>query len=203
MTYFACTMSLAWPALMGRFLVNANSDQFRAGYSFREFAATYLREHGSFPLWNPYLQGGMPYVAAMHGDIFYPTFLLRLVLPIDVAMSWGMIGHFFLCGMATYWFLRIGARMSFGGALVGGVAYMMTGFVSSLLSAGHDGKLFVNALFPVALLVITWAVRDAKRWAWGLLALIVGLAGLTPHPQLTQYLLLGTAAWALFLAHNY
>lgn len=199
-TYVVCTLSLAWPALMGQFLVNANSDQFRAGYSFREFAATYLREHGSFPLWNPYLQGGMPYVAAMHGDIFYPTFLLRLILPVDVAMSWGMIGHFFLCGMATYWFLRIGARMSFGGALVGGIAYMMTGFVSSLLSAGHDGKLFVNALFPVALLVITWAIRDSKRWAWGALAIIVGLAGLTPHPQLTQYLLLGMGAWALFVA---
>ena len=200
LVYASCALSLAWPAVMGRFLVNANSDQFRAGYSFRLFAATYLREHGSFPLWNPYLQGGMPYVAAMHGDIFYPTFLLRLILPVDVAMSWGMIGHFFLCGIATYAFLRVGARMSFSGALVGGVAYMMTGFVSSLLSAGHDGKLFVNALFPVALLVLTWAMRDAKRWAWGVLAMIIGLAALTPHPQLFQYLLLGTAAWALFLA---
>lgn len=200
LVYASCALSLAWPAVMGRFLVNANSDQFRAGYSFRAFAATYLREHGSFPLWNPYLQGGMPYVAAMHGDIFYPTFLLRLILPVDVAMSWGMIGHFFLCGIATYAFLRVGARMSFSGALVGGVAYMMTGFVSSLLSAGHDGKLFVNALFPVALLVLTWAMRDAKRWAWGVFAMIIGLAALTPHPQLFQYLLLGTAAWALFLA---
>lgn len=200
LVYAACALSLAWPAVLGRFLVNANSDQFRAGYSFREFAAAYMREHGSFPLWNPYLQGGMPYVAAMHGDIFYPTFLLRLIMPVDVAMSWGMIGHFFLCGLATYAFLRIGGRMSFFGALVGGVAYMMTGFVSSLLSAGHDGKLFVNALFPVALLVLTWAMRDAKRWAWGVFAMIVGLAALTPHPQLFQYLLLGTAAWALFLA---
>lgn len=200
LTYAACALSLAWPAVMGRFLVQANSDQFRAGYSFREFAATYLRENGSFPLWNPYLQGGMPYIAAMHGDIFYPTFLLRLIMPVDVAMSWGMIGHFFLCGMAMYAFLRVAARMSFFGALMGGVAYMMAGFVASLLSAGHDGKLFVNALFPVVLIVITWGIRDAKRWAWGLLAILVGLAGLTPHPQLTQYLLLGTAAWALFLA---
>ncbi|HVZ48421.1 MAG TPA: hypothetical protein VG916_06540, partial [Gemmatimonadaceae bacterium] len=199
LTYLACTLSLAWPALLGRFLVNANSDQFLAGYAFRQFAATYEKAHGAFPLWNPYLQGGMPFVAAMHGDIFYPTFLLRLVMPVDAAMSWGMVGHFFLCGLATYWFLRVAARMSFFGALVGGVAYMMTGFVSSLLSAGHDGKLFVNALFPVLLIALTWAVRDGKRWAFGATALVVGLTLLTPHPQLFEQVMLVAAAWAMYL----
>jgi hypothetical protein len=146
--------------------------------------------------------GGLPFVAAMHGDIFYPTFLLRLIMPVDAAMSWGMVGHFFLCGLATYWFLRVGARMSFFAALVGGIAYMMTGFVSSLVSAGHDGKLFVNALFPVFLLLLTWSVRDGKRWSWGVMALVVGLAILSPHPQLFQYMLLGGAAWALYLAYG-
>ncbi|MDA1081330.1 MAG: YfhO family protein [Gemmatimonadetes bacterium] len=201
-TYLACTLSLAWPALFGRFLVNANSDQFIAGYAFREFAASFERANAAFPLWNPYLQGGMPFVAAMHGDTFYPTFLLRLIMPVDAAMSWGMVAHFFLCGMAAYWFLRIAARMSFFGALVGGLAYMMTGFVSSLLSAGHDGKLFVNALFPVLLIVLTWAIRDGRRWAFGATAIVVGLTLLTPHPQLFEQVMLVAAAWSLYLAFD-
>ena len=71
----------------GQFLVNPRSDQFIAGYAFREFAASSLRAGEGFPLWNPYLFGGMPYVAAMHGDIFYPTFLLRMIFPTDVAMT--------------------------------------------------------------------------------------------------------------------
>lgn len=200
LVYAACTLALAWPALLGRFLVNPNSDQFLAGYAFRAFAAAYEKSNGAFPLWNPYLQGGMPFVAAMHGDTFYPTFLLRLAMPVDAAMSWGMIVHFFLCGMATYWFLRVAARMSFGGALVGGVAYMMTGFVSSLLSAGHDGKLFVNALFPVLLILLTWAVRDGRRWAFGAFALAVGMTLLTPHPQLFEQVMIAAGAWALYLA---
>ena len=200
LTYVLCALSLAYPALAGQFLVNSNSDQYKAGYAFREFAASYMKQTGGFPQWNPYLLGGMPYVAAMHGDIFYPTFLLRLVLPVDVAMTWGMILHFFLCGLATFWFLRKAARLAFFGSLIGGTAYMMGGFVSSLLSAGHDGKLFVSALLPVTLLVITWGVRDGKKWSWGVLALVVGLAVLTPHPQLLQYLLLCGGAWGLFLA---
>jgi hypothetical protein len=200
LTYALCALSLAYPAVAGQFLVNPNSDQYKAGYAFREFAASYMKAHGAFPQWNPYLLGGMPYVAAMHGDIFYPTFLLRLVLPVDVAMTWGMILHFFLCGFATYFFLRAAARLSFHAALLGGVAYMMGGFVSSLLSAGHDGKLFVSALLPVVLLIVTWCIRDGRRWAWGVLSIAVGLAVLTPHPQLLQYLLLTAGAWALFLA---
>jgi hypothetical protein len=202
LVYALSALTLTYPALAGKFLVNPLSDQYKAGYSFRDFAAQTLKSTGSFPQWDPYLFGGMPYVAAMHGDIFYPTFLLRMIMPTDVAMTWGMILHFFLCGLATYWFLRIAGRFSFFPALIGGAAYMMGGFVSSLPSAGHDGKIFVSALFPVALLVLTWAMRDAKRWAWGAFALVIGLAVLTPHPQLLQYLLLTCGAWALFLAYG-
>ena len=202
LAYSVAAMLLAYPALAGQFLGNTNSDQYKAGYAFREFAASYFKAHGSIPQWNPYLFGGMPFIGAMHGDIFYPTFLLRLILPVDIAMAWGMIFHFVLCGLATYWFLRHAARISFYAALVGGMAYMMGGFVSSLISAGHDGKLFVSALLPVTLLILTWGMRDGKKWAWGVLALIIGLAALSPHPQLLQYLLLTAGAWALFIAFS-
>lgn len=190
---------LAHPALTGGFLVAPVSDQYIAGYAFREFAAASLRAGEGFPLWNPYLMGGMPYVAAMHGDIFYPTFLLRLILPTDVAMTWGMILHLMLAGVAAYAFLRA-IGIGFHAALIGGLAYMMSGQVASLVSPGHDGKLFVSALLPVTLLVLTWGIRDARHWAWGLLAIVVGLGVLSPHPQLLQYLLLACGAWALMLA---
>ncbi|MFL5510121.1 MAG: hypothetical protein ACJ79J_11095, partial [Gemmatimonadaceae bacterium] len=85
LVYALGTLSLGYPALAGGFLVNPHSDQYIAGYAFREFAASTLRATGHFPLWNPYLFGGMPYIAAMHGDIFYPTFLLRMIMPTDVA----------------------------------------------------------------------------------------------------------------------
>ena len=146
LVYALSALTLTYPALAGGFLVNPLSDQYKAGYAFRDFAAQMLRTTGGFPQWNPYIFGGMPYVAAMHGDIFYPTFLLRMILPTDVAMTWGMILHFMLCGLATYWFLRGAARFSFFPALVGGAAYMMGGFVSSLPSAGHDGKIFVSEI---------------------------------------------------------
>jgi hypothetical protein len=192
-------LTLAHPALGGAFLVNPYSDQYIAGYAFREFAAASLRAGEGIPQWNPYLMGGMPYIAAMHGDIFYPTAWLRMILPTDVAMTWGMILHLMFAGIATYAFLRqIG--LGFYAALLGGLAYMMSGQVASLVSPGHDGKLFVSALLPVTLMVLTAGIRDGRRAAWGLLALVVGLGVLSPHPQMLQYLLLASGAWALMLA---
>ncbi|MGZ3435506.1 MAG: YfhO family protein [Gemmatimonadaceae bacterium] len=199
LVYAVATLSLGYPALVGRFLVNPDSDQYIAGYAFREFGAATLRATGHFPLWNPYLFGGMPYVAAMHGDIFYPTFLLRMIMPTDVAMTWGFIIHIFLSGLFTYGFLRV-LGYSFYGALAGGIAYMMSGQIASSVSPGHDGKLFVSALFPLALWMLYLGFRQAKSWSWGVFALIIGLCVLSPHPQLLQYTLLTCGAYSLFLA---
>jgi hypothetical protein len=197
--YAVATLVLGYPALGGRFLVSVISDQFKAGYAFREFAAESLRSGQGFPQWNPYLFGGLPYVGGMHGDIFYPTFLLRMILPTDVAMTWGMIIHVFLAGLFTYFFLRA-YGIGFYGALIGGLAYCISGPIGGLVAPGHDGKIFISALLPLALWMLVLMIRRGRHWSYGAFAAVVGLGVLTPHPQLFQYLLLATGAFALFLA---
>lgn len=199
LVHAAATLALGHPALGGRLLLNPRSDQYIAGYPFREFARQHLLETGSIPQWNPYLFGGMPFVDAMHGDTFYPTALLRLLIGTGPGMTWGLLIHVFLAGLFTYAFLR-SMGLSFFAAIVGGVAYQMGGNVAGLVSPGHDGKLFIAALMPLALLLVTRGVRDGRHWAWGPLALVVGLAVLSPHPQLLQYMLLVVGAFALFHA---
>jgi hypothetical protein len=135
----------------------------------------------------------------MHGDIFYPTFLLRMIMPTDVAMTVGFMVHIFLAGLFTYYFLRAWG-LGFYPALIGGLAYMMGGPIASYVSPGHDGKLFVSALTPLALWMLIRGIRDGKLWAFGVFAFATGLAVLSPHPQLLQYMLLISGAFALFLA---
>ena len=199
LVYGVSTLALAYPALAGGFLVNPRSDQFIGGYPVREFAAASLKAGQGIPQWNPYLFGGLPYIAAMHGDIFYPTFILRALLPTDVALTWSFIIHLFLAGCFTYLFLR-GWGVGFYGALVGGLAYMLSGPIASYASPGHDGKLYVSALLPLVLWLLIRGMRDGRNWAWGALSIVIGLAVLSPHPQLLQYLLLTSGAFALYLA---
>jgi hypothetical protein len=48
---------------------------FVPGGAFRLFGVGQFKHTGSIPQWNPCLFGGMPYIAAMHGDFSYPTAL--------------------------------------------------------------------------------------------------------------------------------
>jgi len=187
---------VCWPMLTGQWLLG--DDQYIGGYGFRLFGAEMFRATGRIPEWNPYLFGGLPFIAAQHGDIFYPTAWLRWVLPIDTAMNLGFFGHIVLAGATMYAFLRA-LRLSWTGAVVGGLAYELSGIVASLVHPGHDGKLYVSALAPLVLLALLRAIRDRRPWGYGLLALTVGLCMLSPHYQMTYYLLVAAALWTLYL----
>jgi hypothetical protein len=104
LVFALATLTVCWPMLTGQFLLG--DDQFVAGYGFRAWSAEYFREHGRIPQWNPYLFGGLPFVAAQHGDVFYPTAWLRWILPVDTAMNLGFAGHIFLAGAAMFLLLR-------------------------------------------------------------------------------------------------
>lgn len=187
-----------WPLVQGKFLGGVYSDQYVAGYSFRDFGAEFFRATGSIPQWNPYLFGGMPFIGAMHGDIFYPTAWLRWILPVGVGMGVGFAVHILLAGLFAYIFMRA-LRLSWTAALVGGLSYELTGIVLSMVHPGHDGKLFVSALTPLLLWALMRAIRDGKGWAYGAIAIIVGLTILTPHPPMTLYSLIAAGIFTLYL----
>ena len=199
MTLWVSILSI--PMLQGRFLARSFSDQYHTGFAYRSWGAEQWLETGQVPLWNPYIMGGLPYVAGQHGDILYPTAWLRLLLPIDVGMNLGFFLHYILAGIFTYAFLRA-MKCGWVGAVVGGLAYQLSGIIASYPSPGHDGKLFVSALLPLALLGLTWAIRDRKYEGYGLVALTVGLSLLSPHYQMTQYALLTMGLFALYLAFD-
>lgn len=198
MATLACTAAalvLCWPMLTGQFLLG--SDQYVAGYGFRLFGAEHFKAHGAIPQWNPYLFGGLPFIAAMHGDVFYPTAWLRWILPVDTAMNLGFAVHLVLAGLFMYAFLRA-LGVAWAAALAGGLAYELSGIVASLVNPGHDGKLFVSAMTPLVFLAVLRLVRDQQLGAAGILALAVGLS-LHGHPQMSYYLLVAGALWGLYL----
>ncbi len=189
---------LSLPMWTGRFLAGPHSDQFVAGFAIRFWGALQWRATGAIPLWNPEMMGGVP-VFAGFGDLFYPTSLLRLVLPTITAMNVGFVLHYLLAGFFTYLLLRM-LGVSWLGAVVAGTAYELSGVVSSLVSPGHDGKLFVSSLLPLMMIGLVLAFRKRRLEGHALLALAVGLAVLSPQYQMAYYALIATGLFALFLA---
>ncbi len=194
--FVLAALAICAPMLAGRFLLG--NDQFHVGYGFRAWGAEMFQQTGHIPQWNPLQFGGMPFIAAMHGDIFYPTAWLRWFLPIDTAMNIGLALHIVLAGISMFFLLR-GLRLSWTAAIAGGVAYELSGIVVSMVNPGHDGKLYVSALAPLAFLALLRAIRGRRMGSYGFLAVVVGLCMLTPHYQMTYYLLVACGLWTLFL----
>jgi hypothetical protein len=192
-------LTLLWPLLSGKILFGGmSSDMFIAGYAFRKFGADWFTRTGSIPQWNPYLLGGLPYIAAMHGDIFYPTAWLRWIMPVDLAITYGMLVHLVLAGWFTY-VLGRALGMGWSGAVLAGVSYELSGIVASQMSPGHDGKLFVSALAPLAFWILLHAIRHQRRWAYGAFAIVVALTVLG-HYHMSYFLLIALGLWTLYLA---
>ncbi len=103
-----------------------------------------------------------------------------------------------LAGLGMYALLRA-LKVSWTGAVVAGVSYQMSGILASLVSPGHDGKLFVSALAPFFFLGLLRAIRDGKVSGYGWVAVITGLCMISPHYQLTYYMLVAGGLWTLYL----
>jgi hypothetical protein len=141
----------------------------------------------------------MPYSAnTAHGDTFFPTALLRLIFPVDIGMAAGFLVFTILAGIFAFVFLRA-IRLSWAASFVGGAAYMFTGQVMSLASPGHDGKLFVSALLPLALAFLyrATALRDWRHYVY--FGVTVGFSLLSPHFQMTYYLLMAAGFFWAFM----
>ena len=190
---------LSLPMLGGNWLASFPwSDQYAAGYAFRTWATEQLHRTGHVPLWNPEMFGGLPFVAALHGDTFYPTSWLRLLWTMPTVMDLGFVIHYVVAALFVYLLLRR-LSVSWAGALVGGLGYQLSGLLISYPLPGHDGKLFVATQLPLAMLALVLALRE-RRWSgYALLALAVGLALLSPHYQMTYYMLIATGLFALYL----
>lgn len=190
---------LCIPMLKGQWLVSQYGDQFATGFAFRAWGAEQWRALGHVPLWNPMIFGGLPFVGAMHGDIFYPTSFLRLVLPTVTVMNLGFALHYVLAGLFAYGLLRR-LRASWSGAVTGAMAYQLSGVIVSYVAPGHDGKLFVTAMLPLALLGLVIGMRERRLQGYAIVAIAVGCALLSPHAQATYYMLVASGVFALYLA---
>ena len=188
---------LSLPMWSGHFLAGPHSDQYVDGYAIRWWDAMHWRSTGHIPQWNPFLFGGHP-VFTGFGDLFYPSAWLRLVLPTATAMNLAFVVHYVLLGLFAYLLLRL-LDVSWLGSVTGATAYQLSGIVVSLMSPGHDGKLFVSTLLPLMLIALVLAIRRRRWEGHALLGLAVGLALLSPQYQMAQYALLTAGFFALYL----
>lgn len=177
--------------LFGSFLFSNGmlfgTDTIPMGYAARKVYTDLANTVGGIPLWNPYLLGGIPTVDGLFGgDMFYPTTLLQFIMPVYRALGIKLVIHIFLAGIFFYMYGRQ-AGLGRTASLAGCVGYAFAPYIISLIYAGHDGKLFVTALVPLAFYALERLLRDGRVFDQMLFALSIGLMILTAHLQLAFF----------------
>ena len=172
------------------------SDTISLGYMARAFFAEALRG-GVFPLWNPIILGGTPFLDSLAGgDSLYPTSLLLLVLEPFRALGWKLVIHVFLAGLFTYGWIRALGRSQAAG-LLAGLAYLMAPFMVTLVFPGHDGKLFVTSLTPLLFWAVERSLATGRILPFTGMSAVIGLVIFTTHFQQAYFLFGAAGIYAL------
>lgn len=175
-------------------------DTLSLGYVAREFYARAVRELATFPLWNPFILGGTPFVeSTIGGDTFYPTTVLAFVLELHRALGWKLVLHVFVAGLVAYGWIR-SLGFSPATAFVCGLTYLLAPYLVTLIYPGHDGKLFVTALSPLLFWMAEWSLRGRGWLPFAALGLTVALVLYTPHYQAAYFLFGAVGAYYVFRA---
>ncbi|MCX6833762.1 MAG: glycosyltransferase family 39 protein, partial [candidate division Zixibacteria bacterium] len=161
----------------------------------RSLVADFVRGAGPFPLWNPYVSCGLPFVDAIHGAIFYPLAFLDFLGYLPRMVGFTMLAHFVLAGAATYLAAR---RLGFskGAATVASVSYALSPNLLTWVAPGHEGKIYAAALFPLALYCVERLITGGRWRDLAYTGLVIGMLILTPHLQMAYYVILTLAAFS-------
>lgn len=165
-----------------------------AGYQYDRLSS------GQIPLWNPYNNGGLPFIADTQAAVFYPPRLLTIALAAFAggwsyhALELEMAVHVLLYSLLMYAFVRR-LTLAWPGSVFGAlVAALMAGY--SGFTAGYPllqlALLEAAVWLPLAVLGIHEATR-ARRvgWPWLLVSgAALGLSWMAGHPQTSYFLTL-------------
>ena len=162
------------------------SDTIEAGIFFRSFYANFVQTYHRVPLWDPYIFGGLPFVDAMHGDTFYPLAALQFIMPLQKALGYKLVITVLLAGIFTFLYIRK-MGMSRWAGVVAGTLYMLSGFLISLVYAGHDGRMYVTSLLPLLLYTMEIGFQRKSLLWWWPFGLAFGLLILANHPQFAYF----------------
>ncbi len=188
------TLCLLRRALFSSGLLLGHPSADMAQYFFfnRFFGFKTLGE--GFPLWNPHIFFGAPFLAQLQSALFYPPNYLLSLLPVETGLNWIIALHVFIAGASMYGFVRYAASTRFG-ALAGAIAYMLGSGVVMRIYAGHLNVLTTAALLPLIFLAAEILLRNPGRRTALAGALLYGLAILCGYIQVVFFATVGLAAY--------
>ena len=141
-----------------------------------------------YPLWMPWIFGGMPSVHSFQNisEYYLPHLAMKVLMKMGVPQFWEFIFHFIFAGLGMIILLKY-LKVSDIIAFFGGVSYMMMPYLVTMIVHGHGSQMMTTAFIPW----VIWAILRLKDFPnmsnMASLALIMGLQLQRAHVQIAYY----------------
>jgi hypothetical protein len=117
-------------------------------------------QHGELPLWDPYNNCGVPFLAQWNTMPLYPPALIYLLLPLQWSLSFFCLLHLWFAGFGMFFLARRWSGNAFAAAFAG-VAFAFNGLTLNLLMwPSHIATL---SWMPWVVLAVERAWREGGR----------------------------------------
>jgi len=165
----------------------------------KQFLYDEITIHHTIPYWNPYIFGGLPFLAHFESTIFYPLGALFWVLPPEKAYGYTMFIHMLFAGLFMYILAR-DFFVSRLGSLVAGAVFISNGFIMAMLNDGQMCRVQSYPWIPLIIYVLNNALKSNTFYFGGTIAgLLWGIQILSGAPQDAFYTFISAV---LFLGIN-
>jgi hypothetical protein len=150
------------------------------------FYKSYLRTSiraGEWPLWNPYVSLGRPFLADPETAVFYPPTWIFVLLSETPALFIFLVFHF---GLAAYFFLKLAARWTVPrhAAIGATLAYLLSGLLFGRLQSGQLGSFCGLAYWPAIFYFVERLREKINARDWIGLTLAAAGSFLSGNPQI-------------------
>ena len=149
---------------------------------------------GRIPLWDPFTNGGQPYLALPSNFAFHPSNVLYLVVPPLLAFNLVLVLHVMFCAVAAYWAARV-VRLTMPAAFVAGAIYAFCGY--TLSTANLTPLLLGLPWIPMTVGLVHRALRDGRSIVPAAFAAAMPLFGAAV--ELTAMLFAILVVWVAFV----
>ena len=149
----------AYPGFASPVKNNAMPDVISQIYPWKTFTIDTFRKL-QIPFWNPYSFAGTPQLANYQSAVLSPFNLLFFILPFIDAWTLLILLQPLLAGIFMYFCLK-SLNVSKEGAVIGSLAFMFCGFITTWMAYGTLG--YAILFLPLAIFAIEKYYQTQKR----------------------------------------
>ena len=165
----------------GHLLAGADFISFYLG--LKQFLFNEVHQHHTIPFWNPFVFGGIPFLAHFESTIFYPLDILFWFISPEKAYGPTMCLHFMVAALSMYLLARslgMGRAASFMAATI----YILNGHILPVLNNGLMYRIQAVTWIPLIIFFLQRATTSRAPYLNGAIAgLLWGIQILSGSPQ--------------------